>query len=79
MGGYNLRFTLDKGDSQLLFADWFFVFDDEGAGVRSIYVHGRPAAYVQKLQDISANEWRASVVSSFDEPRLKNIHFTKAD
>lgn len=69
LGGYTLCFTLSEGS---LDHDYFFVPDDSGVGVAEnggfIYTTD-----VREPSDVA--NLRLSLVSSWQEPRLKNIRF----
>jgi hypothetical protein len=70
LGGYTLCFTLAEGS---LDHDYFFVPDDSGVGV----AENGGTIYTTDIRDPSTvADLRLSVVSSWREPRSKNIRFT---
>ena len=69
LGGYTLCFTLAEGS---LDRNYFFVPDDSGVGV----AENGGTIYTTDIPDPSAMaDLRLSVVSSWREPRPKNIRF----
>jgi hypothetical protein len=69
LGGYTFCFTLSEGS---LGHDYFFVPDDSGVGV----AENGGTIYTTDIREPSdVADLRLSLVSSFDEPRSKNIRF----
>jgi hypothetical protein len=69
LGGYTLCFTLAEGS---LAHDYFFVPDDSGVGV----AENGGTIYTTDIREPSdVAELRLSLVSSWHEPRSKNIRF----
>jgi hypothetical protein len=74
LGGFHLCFTVAEGH---IGRDHFFVPDDEGAGVdQCSWSHDTPTVYTADLdRPEAARDIRLSLISSWHEPRPKNICF----
>jgi hypothetical protein len=73
LDGYSLCFTLAEGP---VGHDYFFVPDDDGAGLTECgWSDGRPVYVADLEQPSDARSLRLSLVSSWHEPLHRNISF----
>src|SRR5207244_3942883 len=80
VGGMNLCFAVEGGQnlSDLGLSGWF-VLEDSGSSFTDFVAFGGPTIFSRQVDSPNFAQLRASLLDAWNQPRLKDIIFVKAE